>query len=117
MTKPYHLPPNDYVPPTRCYTCRGLIFHTRVSNGVAWSHVSPLAYGHPVTIRPEGWYDTRTGQTRHESVVLDREALTELGGPDPVPPTLSSGGAVDTPSREGFSTPVDPMETEIVSNA
>lgn len=65
-TVPYLLPPDDYVPPIRCTDCWARIFYGPVVGGHLWQHLNRAHNGHLVRMRDSGWFDTRTGQTRHD---------------------------------------------------
>lgn len=59
----YHIPPDDYSPPTTCERCGRHIYFGPVIGGSIWSHVGRA--DHDVVMRPEGWWDTETGQMGH----------------------------------------------------
>lgn len=72
----YHRPPDDYQPPTRCEQCHEVIFYGPVIGGHKWMRIASAV--HVVAMRPEGWWDTGTGEWRSgiNSQALD-DALAE----------------------------------------
>lgn len=59
----YHRPPDNYTPPTRCEQCHEVIMYGPVIGGHIWRHVARADHG--VVMRPEGWWDVATGETRY----------------------------------------------------
>lgn len=66
---PYHQPPDGYRPPQYCEQCLGHIVCMPVVSGYGWRHLTRPPAEHDVAMRPEGWFDPNTGQTRHEVTV------------------------------------------------
>jgi len=64
----YFAPPDDYKAPTHCHECDCLIMLTNRRNTYGWVHLLDPSV-HDVVMRPEGWWDVRTGTTRHEIMV------------------------------------------------
>lgn len=73
MTVDYHMPPGGYVPPARCEECGEMIYIAPCMGGHKWSHIASYV-DHDVVMRPEGWWDSRTGETRYGHIVLREDA-------------------------------------------
>jgi len=62
---PYHLPPDDYRPPSTCLECERYVFFGPVMGGYIWMHLlgwSELAPPHTAVVGV--WWDTTTGEWR-----------------------------------------------------
>ncbi len=74
----YYRPPDGYEPPTHCEQCHGVIAYGPVIGGAKWTHIGPA--DHEVVMRPEGWWETATGDTRHG--ITDQALADALEGTD-----------------------------------
>lgn len=80
----YHMPPDEYSPPTRCEQCLVVIYYGPVIGGSRWSHLAQGRPGyspidHEVVMRPEGWWDTKTGRTVYGSLSEELRLAIERG--------------------------------------
>lgn len=66
----YHLPPDEYRPPTVCEDCFAHITLVPVVGGYGWRHLTRNGEPHDVKLRDEGWFDVATGQTEYRVTVL-----------------------------------------------
>ena len=74
----YHRPPPDYRPPTACEACGCMITFGPGIGGHVWSHLVDRPDDlHIVQMRPEGYFDTFTGETVYGNP-LRRQRLRAL---------------------------------------